>query len=224
VLAREPWSLARIRQHAMAAASGAATDGATTAEATENVDVFVIPFMALPQAEAAAAVGLDRESFRAFYEEALPRVYGYFLHRCGGSAALAEDLTQETFLACVRELKREKRVEAPIAWIYGIARHKLVDHYRRQEREERSLALAYEAEEREEELVVSDDPASRERAIAALAAVAPAQRSALVLCYVDGLSMAETARALGKSVEAVESLLARGRQRFKRAYLEGVSA
>jgi RNA polymerase sigma-70 factor (ECF subfamily) len=108
-----------------------------------------------------------------------------------------------------------------MAWVYGIARHKLVDHYRRQEREERSLALAYEAEEPEEELVVTDDPEAQERAIAALAAVAASQRSALVLCYVDGLTMAETAQALGKSVEAVESLLARGRQSFKRAYLEG---
>jgi RNA polymerase sigma-70 factor (ECF subfamily) len=183
--------------------------------------VLVIPFMALPQAEAQAPLGLDPEGFRAFYEEALPRVYGYFLHRCGGSVVVAEDLTSETFLACVHELKREKKVEAPMAWVYGIARHKLVDHYRRQEREERSLALAYEAEEPEEELVVTDDPEAQERAIAALAAVAASQRSALVLCYVDGLTMAETAQALGKSVEAVESLLARGRQSFKRAYLEG---
>jgi RNA polymerase sigma-70 factor (ECF subfamily) len=186
--------------------------------------VLAIPFMALPEAEAPAPLTLDPDSFCAFYAEALPRVYGYFLHRCGGSVALAEDLTQETFLACVRELKGEKRLEAPIAWIYGIARHKLVDHYRRQEREERSLTLAYEAEEAYDDLVVPDDPASRERAIVALQAVAPTQRGALVLCYVDGLSMAETARVLGKSVEAVESLLARGRTSFKRAYLRGESA
>ncbi len=59
------------------------------------------------------------------------------------------------------------------------------------------------------------------RAIAALASVAPSQRAALVLCYVDGFSLAEAAQVLGKSVEAVESLLARGRQSFKRVYLEG---
>jgi len=186
--------------------------------------VLVIPFMALPQAEARTALGLDPESFRAFYEEALPRVYGYFLHRCGGALAIAEDLTQETFLAAVSELKKEKRVEAPIPWICGIARHKLVDHYRREEREERSLSLAFQAEEREEELVVADDPESQERVISALASVASTQRAALVLCYVDGLSVPEAASALGKSVEAVESLLARGRQSFKRTYLEAGSA
>ena len=182
--------------------------------------MLVIPFMSLPEAEA-PALRLDPDGFRAFYEEALPRVYGYFLHRCGGSVPIAEDLTQETFLAAVRELKKGKQVEVPIAWIYGVARHKLVDHYRRQERQERSLALAFETEEPEEVLVVSDDPEAQERAVAALASVAPAQRAALVLCYVDELSVPEAARALGKSVEAVESLLARGRQSFKRAYLEG---
>ena len=176
--------------------------------------------MEISAAEAEAALGLDPESFRAFYDDALPRVYGYFLHRCGGSVSVAEDLTQETFLAAVAELKKGKRIANPIAWIYGISRHKLVDHYRRQERAQRPPSVAWEAPAAEEELVVPDETEARERAVAALAAVAPAQRSALVLCYVDGLSVPEAARSLGKSVEAVESLLARGRQSFKRAYLE----
>jgi hypothetical protein len=89
-----------------------------------------------------AALGLDPEKFRAFYEEALPGIYGYFLHRCGGSVPVAEDLTQETFLASVDELKRGRRPEAPIPWIYGIARHKLLDHYRMQARAEQPLADA----------------------------------------------------------------------------------
>src|SRR5215217_7144278 len=96
--------------------------------------VLVIAFMELPAPEAEAPLGLDAESFNAFYDEALPRVYGYFMHRCGGSAAVAEDLTQETFLAAVAEVKKERHVRTPGAWIYGIARHKLLDHYRRQER------------------------------------------------------------------------------------------
>ena len=182
--------------------------------------MLVIPFMQLPAQEAEASLRLDPESFRAFYDEALPRVYGYFLHRCGGSTAVAEDLTQDTFLAAVAELKKERRVKTPVAWIYGIARHKLLDHYRRQERDERSVRAAQEAEAGDENFVVEDSDDARERAVAALASVAPTQRAALVLCYVDGFSMSEAAAMLDKSVEAVESLLARGRQGFKRAYLE----
>jgi RNA polymerase sigma-70 factor (ECF subfamily) len=182
--------------------------------------MFVIAIMDVSAPRAEAMLGLDARSFGAFYDDALPRIYGYFLHRCGGSATVAEDLTQETFLAAVAELAKDRRVTAPTAWIGGIARHKLIDHYRHQERVERSVAAAWEAEQLDTELVVHDTPEARERAVVALASVAASQRAALVLCYVDGYSVAEVARLLGKSVEAVESLLARGRQSFKRAYLE----
>jgi len=182
----------------------------------------VIPLMELSSPPAKAESALDARSFARFYEDSLPRIYGYFVHRCGGSAATAEDLTQETFLAAVAELKRERRVVTPKAWIYGIARHKLLDYYRRQERQDRPLGLAAEDEEQDGETVVEDEQRAREGAVAALTAVAASQRAALVLCYVDGYSVSEAAQLLGKSVEAVESLLARGRQSFKRAYREEV--
>ncbi len=181
--------------------------------------MFAIPFMEITAPAVEKTLDPSTEGFRAFYEEALPRVYGYFLHRCGGSVQVAEDLTQETFLAVVSELGKGKRVVTPIAWVYGIARHKLLDHYRRQERAERELSTAGLTDELDD-LVVGDDDEAHGRAVQALAAVAASQRAALVLCYVDGFSVAEAARLLGKSVEAVESLLARGRQSFKRAYQE----
>jgi RNA polymerase sigma-70 factor, ECF subfamily len=80
--------------------------------------------------------------------------------------------------------------------------------------------LAWEAEPLGEELTADEAGEARDRAIAALASVAASQRAALVLCYVDGYSVPEAARLLDKSVEAVESLLARGRSAFKRSYLE----
>jgi RNA polymerase sigma-70 factor (ECF subfamily) len=177
-------------------------------------------FMDISAPEAERALDTSPGSFAAFYDQALPRVYGYFVHRCGGSATVAEDLTQETFLAVVVELNRGKRVRTPMPWVYGIARHKLLDHYRREQRVERQLELASESEEAGGELVVADRAEARERAMAALSAVAASQRAALVLCYLDGYSVPEAARLLGKSAEAVESLLARGRQSFKRAYLD----
>ena len=178
--------------------------------------MIVIPLMELA-VEAAEALGLDPERFRAFYEEALPGIYGYFLHRCGGSAPVAEDLTQETFLASVSELKKGRRPEAPIPWIYGIARHKLLDHYRRQERSELPVDPQLDLAELPLE---GPNLGDREHAIAALAAVPAVQRTALVLHYVDGFSMREVAGLLDKTEKAVEGLLGRGRETFKRAYLE----
>jgi len=66
----------------------------------------------------------------AIYRLALPRVYGYLLPRCG-SAVLAEDLTSETFLAAVDASRQGGRNEASTAWLVDVARHKLVDHWRR---------------------------------------------------------------------------------------------
>jgi RNA polymerase sigma-70 factor, ECF subfamily len=160
-------------------------------------------------------LALDSVSFRVFYDEALPRVYGYLLRRCGGSVAIAEDLTQETFLAAVRELRRKRPIDAPVPWILGIARHKLVDHYRRSETRAPDLELLDDPE-----LPTAEPDASDELGLTALDQVPAAQRAALVLRHLDELSVPEVAAVLGRSVEAVESLLARGRVSFRRAYLE----
>jgi RNA polymerase sigma-70 factor (ECF subfamily) len=56
----------------------------------------------------------DPEVFSAFYDRALPVVYGYFLRRTGGMPALAEDLTQETFLAAVKQIRNGTSVDAPM--------------------------------------------------------------------------------------------------------------
>lgn len=166
----------------------------------------------------------DPAAFRSFYDDALPRIYGYFLHRCGGAVPLAEDLTQETFLAAVRELKKGRAVETPLPWLYGIARHKLLDHYRSRERAERNLAVAWEGAELDDEVLLETaGEEARPLIMTALASVAASQQAALVLRYLDGLSVPEVAAVLGKSVEAVESLLARGRESFKRAYLEAAA-
>jgi RNA polymerase sigma-70 factor, ECF subfamily len=163
-----------------------------------------------PDREMAVTLGLDPDEFRRFYEVALPRVYGYLLHRCG-SVSVAEDLAQETFLSAVVELGKQRVVDAPMAWIFGIARHKLLDHYRRLERQPQPSA---------EEVMISPPAERDDRALSALAAVPPSQRIALVLRHADGLSVPEVATALGRSVEAVESLLSRGRAGFRRAYGE----
>ena len=79
-----------------------------------------------------------RSTFLAFYDDALPQVYGYLSARCG-LRVLAEDLTAETFLAAVDAVRRDDPPPVSMPWIIGVARHKLVDHWRRQAREDRGL-------------------------------------------------------------------------------------
>jgi len=164
----------------------------------------------------------DPEQFQVFYAAALPRVYGYFLHRCGAEIALAEDLTQETFLAAVAELRRGKVVVTPLSWVLGIARHKLLDHFRRQRRIGWAV-VSWEgvAADAEDTLMLAeDDEVRRSHVIAALARVPLTQREALVLHYLDGLPVADVAILLHRSVSATESLLARGRGSFRQEFWE----
>src|SRR6516164_5826005 len=126
--------------------------------------MLAIPFMEISAPAREAALDASPQSFAAFYDRALPRVYGYFFYRCGGSAPVAEDLTQETFLAAVVELKKGKRVRQPSAWIYGIARHKLLDHYRREQRSDRQLIVDSTLDEVDGEPVAADDREGCERA------------------------------------------------------------
>src|SRR6266704_2948387 len=142
------------------------------------------------------------------YHRAMPQVYGYLLPRCG-SAVLAEDLTAETFMAAVAAAKRDRPPELTVAWLVGVARHKLVDHWRRLARERRGLA----AVERDRE--DSDDPWEEvldlQAAHAALVRLSMPQRLALTLRYLDGLSVPEVAQHIGRSVHATETLLVRAR-------------
>ena len=74
------------------------------------------------------------------YDDALPHVYGYLLARCGDTG-LAEDLTAESFLAAVHAVRKPGAPDPSIPWLIGVARHKLADHWRRAEREQRGLRL-----------------------------------------------------------------------------------
>jgi RNA polymerase sigma-70 factor (ECF subfamily) len=147
----------------------------------------------------------------ALYDQALPQVYGYLLSRCG-QKALAEDLTAETFLAAVDTVRRDQPVT--VAWLIGVARHKLVDHWRRLAREERNLALVTAEPEPPWEDGVLDAVTAR----AVLARLGPQHRLALTLRYLDGLPVPEVARLLDRTLHATEALLVRARAAFRRAY------
>ncbi|HEV2780254.1 MAG TPA: sigma-70 family RNA polymerase sigma factor [Actinophytocola sp.] len=149
------------------------------------------------------------------YDEALPHVYGYLLARCG-ERSLAEDLTAETFLAAVSAVRKPDAPELSIGWLIGVARHKLADHWRRVEREQRGLrVLEGDPDPVEDPWEVKLDAI---RARAALAELGAHHRAALTLRYLDGLPVPEVAAHLGRTVHATEALLVRARNAFRRVY------
>ena len=151
------------------------------------------------------------------YDRALPEVFGYLAARCG-SDPVAEDLTAETFLAAVDAVQRDSVPDLTIAWLIGVARHKLVDHWRRRERETRALTAVADDPTRETERDDWDIQLDAMLAQAALQALGAHHRSALTLRYLDGLPVRDVAECLGRTVGATEVLLVRARAAFRAEY------
>jgi RNA polymerase sigma-70 factor (ECF subfamily) len=160
----------------------------------------------------------DEHAFTLLYRRRQGAIYR-FAWQMSGSAAVAEDVTQETFMALLREPERYEPTRGPLAaYLYGIARRQVL---RRLEKERAFVALAAEDEDGHApsaSAVALHDPladfARRETAETVRQAVLalPAHyREVIVLCDLHELSYAETAEALTCAVGTVRSRLARGR-------------
>jgi RNA polymerase sigma-70 factor (ECF subfamily) len=158
------------------------------------------------------------EVLLALYERALPVVYGYLVDRCGNRST-AEDLTAETFLAAVVAVRASSPTVPSVAWLIGVARHKLVDHWRRQARGERLVRAIGDT------VQTSEDPWDAQ--VDALAAadvlhrLTSDHRAALTLRYVDGLPVGEVAEILGRSLHATEALLVRAKSAYRQVGRDG---
>ena len=157
----------------------------------------------------AEAVAGDRDALRELLETIRPIVVRYCRARVGTaerSGLSADDVAQEVCLAAITALPNYKDQGRPfLAFIYGIAAHKVADAHRAQGRNRSDPTDA--VPER-----AAAEPGPEQRALesesnakmAALLAVLPEkQREILILRVVVGLSAEETAEAVGSSPGAV---------------------
>lgn len=162
--------------------------------------------------DAAERAAASRSSFADVYDAHGDEVYR-FVHRRCRDHALAEDITQETFLMAIRT--HDDPNALTIGWLLTVARNRLIDLLRRQTRYEGKLRLvgAAESAAHDAELV------ERLRVSAALSELSVDYRVVLTLHYVDGLTVPALAEHLDKSVKSVEGLVTRARREL-RAKLE----
>jgi RNA polymerase sigma-70 factor (ECF subfamily) len=173
----------------------------------------------------AAAHGNQREAsladVAAFYDRSFGEVYRYLSRAVLGNRPLAEDLTQETFASIVAAVTAGRAELQSIPWVIGVARHKLIDHYRNCESERRRLALAWSGGYGHSDEQLDDldgqDPA---RVVEMLRELSPTHRLVLILRYLDDLSVEEIARSIDRSVRATESLLVRARRALASSHRE----
>jgi RNA polymerase sigma-70 factor (ECF subfamily) len=163
----------------------------------------------------------DAAAFRALVERHEKSMFNFFL-RLTGSAEDAEDLTQELFVA-LYGASRGYRPDAPFrAYLYKIASNMVASHMRRKRLraalsiDEMAAGGFDVASDRHD-----DNPAAvfearqmHRQYEAALARLPHDWRIALELRVGRELSYREIAKAMGKSVSAVESILFRTRERI----------
>lgn len=159
---------------------------------------------------AAVARG-DAGAYRTLASRHLVPILRYAT-RLLGNPQDAEDATQDAFLRLWQHAADfETRGHKPSTWLYRVAHNLCVDRLRKRRDHVDESALttpaqsheAYAAKELAEQL---------ERALAELP---ERQRAAIVLVHQEGLPSNEAAEVLECSAEALESLLARGRQRLR---------
>jgi RNA polymerase sigma-70 factor (ECF subfamily) len=156
-----------------------------------------------------------RGGFVDLYERTVADVYSYLASRVG-DRGVVEELTQDVFVAGAHRCAVGDVVD--VAWLIAVARHKLVDHWRAQARNDRKLALAHSSGRTGHgSAEASIDPGVASKVLARLN---PTYRAALVLRHVDGLGVAAVAAHLERSVEATEQVLSRARAAFRARYEE----
>lgn len=151
----------------------------------------------------------DEESFAALYRRRNGPVYRFALHM-SGDATVAEDVTQEVFLALLQTAKRFDPLRGNLlSFLYGIARNQVL----RRLETKRPQELGH----------LEDDPAAGdlledltrretvEHVRRAVLSLPPLYREVLALCDLEGASYEEAAEAISCPVGTVRSRLSRGR-------------
>ena len=186
-----------------------------SAAANKNLVDAITSAPAPPDEELVArAMTGDREAFGAIYQRYHVAMYR-FARAMTGSAALAEDVTQEVFVELIRTLSRYDPERSPLrTYLYAIARN--VSRYRLR-RERRFVEL--DATVTEPRTLI--DPTHRIHRLQTVArvrlfirALSSRYREVLVLCDLQGLSYEEAAEVIKVPVGTVRSRLYRARQQL----------
>ncbi len=173
-----------------------------------------------------AAAG-DEEAFSAFFRRRRQSVYRFALHMCGNPAT-AEEVTQEVFMALIREpASYDSERGSVAAFLYGVARNHVL---RALKRERRFTELPDTGEE--EPLIASGgvDPQAEliragevQRVRRAILGLPPPYREVVALCELEEMSYFEAAEILGCPVGTVRSRLHRARRLLREELRKGAA-
>ncbi|TIL73328.1 MAG: sigma-70 family RNA polymerase sigma factor [Mesorhizobium sp.] len=155
----------------------------------------------------------DRPALEAMLSGFRPKLHRYCA-RMAGSVIDGEDIVQETLIKALQAVDGSMAVERPEQWLFRIAHNAAQDHLRRRHRERSGMT--------ETDMTTIEDPSgsadARLAAAAGLRSFMPlsvAQRSAVILVDVLGLSLHETCEVTGATLAATKAALHRGRAQLR---------
>jgi RNA polymerase sigma-70 factor (ECF subfamily) len=164
----------------------------------------------------------DRKATAEFVSRCVDYAYPFVCRRLMPRTELVEDLMQEIMLAAWQSLGSFRGSSGLRSWILGIARHKTEDYYRKRvramevhENEDENFAEPAMVPRFEEYL---DSASQQERVQQTIAALPEAYALALIWRYRDSRSLGEMAELTGKTEKAMERLLARARESFRKRW------
>jgi RNA polymerase sigma-70 factor, ECF subfamily len=158
-----------------------------------------------------AALDGDSEAYTVLLSSVAGLLRRYFRRRLGGNLDEAEDLVQETLLAIHSKRSSYNRALPFTAWLYAIARYKLVDHFRR--RQSRQTIALDDLEDAFGEDAMGPSLAAFD-VEAMLNELSDKHRSSIVLTRIEGYAIAEAAEMTGQSQSAVKVGVHRGMKKM----------
>ncbi len=166
----------------------------------------------------------DVDAFGLLYDHYQGSVYRFLFHRTR-SATLAEDLTSETFFRALRSMQGFRWQGKDFgAWLMTIARNLATDHFKagrtRLEMTTEDMGQHDDATEGPEAMVLAG--LTNEILLRALTELPDEQRDCLVMRFLQGMSIAETAAVLGRSDGAIKQLQLRGVRNLAKLMPEGL--
>ena len=166
----------------------------------------------------------DKEAFGLLYDHYQASVYRFLYYRTR-SQTLAEDLTSETFFRALRSMNNFRWQGKDFgAWLMTIARNLTTDHFKagrtRLEMTTEDMTPHDDATEGPESAVLAG--LTNEALLKALTELPTEQRECLIMRFLQGLSIAETALALDRSDGAVKQLQLRGVRNLAKLLPEGL--
>jgi RNA polymerase sigma-70 factor, ECF subfamily len=162
-----------------------------------------------------------KEFFKEFYEENFDLIYKFVFSRLSGNTEYAEDMVHDIFFEAMKSFNSFNNKSSFSTWLIGIAKHKIADYYKKASRAIACIRLDEDNAENsfkdEEGGIIAFH--NYDQVLKALNKLNDSYKCFLVMKYIECYSLKEISKISGKTNKAVDGILQRAKNEFKKHYL-----